>query len=422
MPCNKVPGSPKAVGYWGRSPWQRIEQEQTPSKIIALNKDKLIARGKPACLWQPVTSGITCTCRKDTSKTNDKPCPECYGTGFVPGFTKFLHETLFFTASQIDSDSFVVTPQTITAPTITTTTIYAPNLFLPAGASGINPALFGGATVLEPSVANAGSLLVSLITSGAQVYAPALSTSSAALNNVALDRTFKPNYLRLVDGTLTGTLQTAAIPYFNPNGDVWEARAEQYPRLDTNTVTTEYSFDGGVTFFPLEDISGANPPPAGAGTLIYRVTLTRANVNDKSPAWSAVRARHVNSHNYPAAQLTNIRGDLAAGQILVLRPQIQQQAQSDTGRGVVVEWMGDRSWTMPLNTFDTSIDVDTAPARIDDQAPGPHPFYEYANGIKQGQRVILTSLRYNEEFGRFTMQDFDERRMQTFEPPYSDVF
>lgn len=422
MPCNKVPGAPKAVGYWGRSPWERIEQEQSAEKIVALNKDKLIARGKPACLWQPVTDGIVCTCRKDTTKTNDKPCPECYGTGFVPGFTKFLHETLFFTASQIDQPSFVLLTQILAPLSISNTTVYAPSLFLPAGLNDLDPALFGGASILTPGIANAGALLASILSSSSQVYAPAFSTSSAALNNVALDRTFKPNYLRLVDGALTGTLQTAAIPYYNPNGDVWEARAEQYPRLPTNTVVTEYSFNGGATFFPLEDIATANPPPPGAGTLIYRVTLTRANVTDKSPAWSAVRARHVNSHNYPRAQLTNIRGDLEPGQILVLRPQIQEQAQSDTGRGILVEWMSSRSWTMPLNTFDTSITVDTPPARIDDQFAGPHPFYEFANGIKSGQRMILTSLRYNEEFGTFTQQDFDERRMQTFEPPYSDVF
>jgi len=422
MPCNKVPGAPKAVGYWGRSPYDRIEQEQSADKVKALLQDKLVARGQSVCLWLPVTSGIQCTCRKDTNKSNDRPCPECYGTGFVPGYTKFLHETLFFTASMIDQPSFVLLPQQLSAAVLSGTSVPAPTISTLNGAQVTGPAALAPTTqVFSGSIANQGSLTAPGIGGLSQVFAANLTTSGAALNNVVLDRRYKPNYLSLVPGALTGFLQTAAIPYSNPNGDVWLAQAEQYPR-GTSTVTTEYSFDSGVTFYPLANITSINPPPAGDGTLIFRVTLTRASVDDSTPFWSAVRARHVNSQNYNVPQLTALRGELTPGEILILRPWIVEQAQSDTGRGTLVEWMGDRSWTAPLDFFDTSITPDTVPARIPDRAPGPHPFYEYTRGIKAGDRVVLTAFKWNEEFGTFTQQSFDERRAQSNEPPYADIF
>lgn len=344
MPCKKVPGSPGAVGYWGRSPWERIQAEQTPAKIRALLQDKLVARGQPVWLWLPVTSGTQCTCRKEANLANDRPCPECYGTGFVPGYTRFLHETLFYTASQGDS--------------------------------------------------------------------------AATLTDVELDTSFKPNYLRLVNGATTGTLVTDPLPYSNIPGDPWEARSEHYLRAAGNDVTVEYSINGGAAWLPVDGMS----PPASVGMMQFRVTLTRAAASDRSPAWSAVRARHVRSQDYNVPQLTNIRGNLETGQILFLRPWIVQQMMSDTGRGAYTEFMGDRSWTAPLDFFDTSITADTPAARIPDEEPGPHPFIEYTSGIKESERIVLTSFKWNEELGIFSHQSFDERRALRNESPYQLVF
>ena len=421
---NKVIGSPKAVGYWGRSPWERIEQEQTAGKIKALLQDKLIARGQAVFLYLPVTSGIPCTCDKNTNQVNDRPCPECYGTGFVPGYLRFLHETVFFTASQIDASDFLVLPQALTTPAYTASTqIFGPTLSLPLGAQQLTaPAYTATTTVPTPSGNIFGSLVVPGLSGLSTVGTPSATTSSAALNNVELDRDFKPNYLRLVSTALTGFLQTSAIPYFNPNGDPWTFSVDSYLRADNQSVVVEYSFDGAQTFFPIANITGANPPPAGNGTLVFRVTMTRASTSDRSPAWSAVRTRHVNSANYNARLLTDVRGDLGTGEILVLRPWIVEQAQSDTGRGMLVEWLTDRSWTMPLDFFDLTVTQDTPAARIPDRSPGPHPFYEYARGIKTGDRVALTSFKWNEELGTFTHQSFDERRVQDEEAPYADVF
>lgn len=426
MSCGKLPGANAAYGYWGRSPYKRVQQEESAERIRVLLQDKLVSRGVPVWLYLPVTSGVVCTCRKETNQANDRPCPECYGTGFVPGFLRFMHETVYFTASQIDSAGFAVLDQTITGPTWTPTTV-VPHPAL-AGGTVVPLGLTAGpwspsTTLFSPSVLLPSGLLTAPAwTSSAEVMGTAaVTTSGGALNNVMLDRKFKPNYLRLAEGALTGTLITGLIPYSNPNNEAWRYAVDSYVVEQGTSVTVEYSYDFGATFFPMVNIIEANPPVAGDGFLMFRVTLSRSSATQRSPAFSAVRARHVSSEFYRRA-LLSWRPDLLPGQVLVLRPWVVEQARNLPGQGVVLDWLGDRSWTMPLDFYDTRIVRDTPAARIPDRAPGPHPFYEHATGIKTGDRVTLTTMKWNEELGLFTHQSFDERRIQEDEPPYADVF
>jgi len=98
MSC-KVKGS-TAVGYWGPSISARVQAENIPGKILALLWDKLLALGKDVYLWTQIrdtTPGsIICSCTKDTTKRPDTTCSSCYGTGFIPGYIRFLHQTLYF--------------------------------------------------------------------------------------------------------------------------------------------------------------------------------------------------------------------------------------------------------------------------------------------------------------------------------------
>jgi hypothetical protein len=93
-----------AVGYWGRNPYCRIQQEQTPEKIKALLQDKLIAMGRSVYLWLPVepdTPGaVPCTCDKDTRPGSDFKCLSCYGMRYVPGYLKFMHDTIWFSSAE----------------------------------------------------------------------------------------------------------------------------------------------------------------------------------------------------------------------------------------------------------------------------------------------------------------------------------
>lgn len=346
----KVPNYRSAYGYWGRSTYKRVQAEQTSGKIRALLQDKLLTRGVPAWLYLPVTAttpGVaTCTCVKDTNRANDRPCNECYGIGLVPGYTRAMHETVFFGASEV---------------------------------------------------------------------------GTFTLASTFVDQRIKPHRILLSAGATSGTIETPDKTYTNTDSDAWETGLDAFIRDSGNTVTAEFSTDFGGTWTDVADINTTNTP-VGSGSIRFRITLTRAAATDRSPAFEIIRARHVNSGAYNETHILDVREGVSRGQILVLRPWIQEQAQSDTGRGLTVDWMGDRSWTMPLDFFDTTVTADTPAARISDQKAGPHPFYEYASGIKTGDRVVMTSFKYNEEFGIFTHQSFDERKAQPNEDPYGIVF
>ena len=98
MGC-KVKGS-TAPGYWGGSTASMVQAEQIPEKIIALLWDKLLALGKDVYLWTQVydhTPGsVVCSCNKNTTQRPDITCASCYGTGLIPGYIKFLHQTFYF--------------------------------------------------------------------------------------------------------------------------------------------------------------------------------------------------------------------------------------------------------------------------------------------------------------------------------------
>lgn len=93
------------MGFWGRDPHCRIEQEETPQKIKVLLQDKLIAMGRPVDLWLPVNDdtpgSIACTCDKNTRPGADFRCLSCYGCRRAPGYLKFLHQTIFFSSAEL---------------------------------------------------------------------------------------------------------------------------------------------------------------------------------------------------------------------------------------------------------------------------------------------------------------------------------
>lgn len=348
MPKRSV-RTPCVHGHWG-NPWKRVELDRTPEKVRQRLKEKLLTRGVPAWLYLPVVEGdpgvFACTCIKDTNQVSDRPCHACYGTGFVPGYEKFLHETVHFSSAE---------------------------------------------------------------------------HSSYTLSSCAIDLKIKPNRILMSSGATSATIETQDKAFDNPGDDDWEVSIAAFIRDTGNTVTAEFSTDNGGTWFSTTLINGVNKP-TGTGVIRFRVTMTRTLATDKSPAFEVLRARHVNSNDYNAAEITAVRGNVAVGQILVLRPWVIEQAQTDTGRGIDIEWLGDRSWTMPLDFFDTTITAETPPARVDDRNPGPHPFYEYVAGIKTGERLPITNIKWNEEFGVFTHQSFDDRRAQDNEDPYDLVF
>jgi hypothetical protein len=102
MSCIKVPGSPTAVGYWGRNIHRRIQAEQEHARQRALLTDQIKAGGLRAALWQSNVAGNKCACYKESNDQADGKCKTCYGTGYAPGYLKFGYTTVWM--SVVDDD------------------------------------------------------------------------------------------------------------------------------------------------------------------------------------------------------------------------------------------------------------------------------------------------------------------------------
>jgi hypothetical protein len=334
-------GGHTAVGYWGRNPHCRIKQEQTGDKIKVLLQDKLIAMGRPTELWLPVketTPGtVPCTCDKDTRPASDFRCLSCYGTRKVPGYLRFLHETIFAASAE---------------------------------------------------------------------YA------SLTLVSVERDLDIKPNRLRLTSTATTGTITTPDKPFANPQDEDWTFEVAAFNKTVTDVITVEFSTDAGGTWTNIVDLNGANKP-TGSGNIRFRITLTRAATTTDSPDFEILRIRH----RQPDRQTTQskVRKDLEAGQVLMLRTWVIERVLRQMALGRQIDFQADKAWTAPLDFFDKLITADTPDAKISDREAGPHPFYEHAVGIDQGERFPIYQVSYNENLGAeptFTHQAFFDRRAQ----------
>lgn len=351
----KLPGFNSAIGAW-TNPWKTIECNQVPAKVRVWQQDQLVARGQAAWLYQPVTPNapgvVVCTCVKDGNSVADRPCLSCYGNGLVPGFFKFLHQTVW--ASSAEAGGYVLT-------------------------------------------------------------------------NIQLDTSKKPHRLVLTPGQLTGTVITTAKSYTNPDALDWEVRVDDFIRETGNVSLVDFSTNGGVSWVPITAINGPGKP-VGTGSVMFRITLSRAAVTNRSPAFEILRIRRVLRENANLALEDARSGDEAttlryeAGQILLLRTWIQTRPARDPARGVTMDWQADRAWTAPLDFFDLSLTRDTPPCRVDDSQTGTHPFYELAYGVKTGDRLVMTAISYADNMGIFTHQTFADRRAQTEEVYAALVF
>lgn len=360
MSC-KLPGdSHLAAGYWGRSIHRRILAEQTPDKILVLERDKLLGMGRPVYLYLPAadvsltllanlgSSPYPCTCEKETAATSDERCFTCYGTKLAPGYYRFLHHTIYFSSAEY--------------------------------------ALF-------------------------------------TLVNCAIDRRVKPNRILLDTTATSATIVTQDKTFTNPNDDDWTFRSDDFLRDVGNTVSVEFSTDAGVSWTSVAAINGPNKPTGASGTVRFRITLTRASTSTKSPAFEVLRMWRPRSEHSSSRIISERSQDssFAAGQILIARSQVSERTSRDVARGRLTEHSSDACWTSGLSFFDSTITVDTPDDRILDREAGPHPFYQSAYGIDLGTRYALYAQTYNQELLVFTHQAFSDRRTQDAEA-YSLVY
>lgn len=357
--------------YWGNDPHQRMQDEQTPQKVRKGLEDQLRTNGRPVFAWLPVVGAsagtVPCTCEKDTTNNSDFKCMTCFGTKYAPGYIKFLHSQVYFCSAEF------------------------------AGYAGPYPAA-------QPAF---------------------------TLSNVVIDRTKKPNRLMLASGATSGTIVTPDKPYTNPGDDVWELELSAYRKTTGDTFALEYSLDAGVTYRsitltpgPLYGFRGAltdSHRPLGSGTIRFRVTMTRVSgTSPESPSFEIVRVRHVRSLD--CNPIIQLRNDYTDGQILILKTWDQEFVAREIARGRTVEAMGDRAWTAPLDFFDLSLTRDTPPVAFDDREAGPHPLFEYTEGIRTSERYAMYAINLDATLDNvMSHQSFSERRIQAGEL-YSLIF
>jgi hypothetical protein len=221
------------------------------------------------------------------------------------------------------------------------------------------------------------------------IYVSSIS-SGLTLTNIILDKNIKPYRLLLDANQLTGTIESGAIPYVNSLNLDWDYKSDITLIKNTNTILVEFSTDN-ISYFPIAEINDVGKQPIGVGNIYLRTTLTRANVNDRSPEYEILRLRH------PTKLEPYIK---------ILRPQISE-VPSLMQYGSRVENVGERFWTSPLDFFDSTIVQDTPAAKIIENS-----FYERVTGINTGVRFVTTKLNYNEEFGIFSHQSFESRKVQ----------
>jgi len=92
------------TGYWGRSVYKRLAEEQEYNRQVALLQDQIEGSSIRADLWVGVKSGNKCNCYKESNRSSDRKCKTCYGNmeGFVPGYLKFGYETLWMSVEDSD--------------------------------------------------------------------------------------------------------------------------------------------------------------------------------------------------------------------------------------------------------------------------------------------------------------------------------
>jgi len=231
------------------------------------------------------------------------------------------------------------------------------------------------------------------------------------LTDTERDLDIKPNRLRLIDGALTGTIETIDKPFTNPDGLDWEFQVASFRKLATDVIGAEFSTDSGGTWTDLTLINGANRP-TGAGNIRFRITLTRISATSDSPDFEILRIRRPRPEDQQP-QIPATRSDVLPGMILILRTWYIEQALRHIQLGNQTNFDSDRSWTAPLDFFDVNITPDTPPAKINDRDSGPHPFYEHAFGVEIGERFPIFQVSVNENIDfTFTHQAFFDRRSQ----------
>lgn len=211
-----------------------------------------------------------------------------------------------------------------------------------------------------------------------------------------LDKVNRPFRIQLDATSTTGTAISPNLT-ISETGKLgsWDYKFDGFTRDGSvnSSISIEASVDAGTTWFDPADLELHSP----ITQLQFKVTLTRTNLNVKSPMFEIVRAR------FPT-MLDTIVNELNEPVIRVIQTWTTESELRQV-HGSKLEAQGNTFWTLPLYVFDNSIPIDAVQSRIKDDT-----FVEVRYGIETGRRYALVNFSYSDQFGRFTRQQFSLRK------------
>lgn len=234
------------------------------------------------------------------------------------------------------------------------------------------------------------------------------SDTDATLTSLRLTKNYQSSKLELVDGALTGTVESADKPFSRTVfGSTWATSVQYYlMEADYSSVVVEYSLDSGTTWLALSNLLSETTL---TGTIRFRATLSRTETAARSPLFEMLRAR------YATIPLSNpdMNDVYRKGPwILIMRePPSTGYRKQDYGDQPIEE--GLTMWTGGLSMFDSSI----ATGSTEEMVKGPEALVQLLDGARSGNRYIASAWQNSDPMAYIiTSQTFKVRITDSVDP------
>lgn len=239
------------------------------------------------------------------------------------------------------------------------------------------------------------------------------SDADVTLTDLRLTKNYQSSKLELVDGALTGVVESADKPFSRTVfGAVWETSVQYYlMESDYSSVAVEYSLDSGGTWL---DLSNLPSETMLTGVIRFRVTMSRTEVEARSPLFEMLRAR------YATIPLSNpdVNDVYRKGPwILIMRePPSTGYRKQDYGDLPIEENLP--LWTAGLGMFDSSITMGST----DELIQGPEALVRLLDGARAGNRYVATSWQNSDPMAYIIVSQTFKMRITDSVDPMSLVW
>ena len=239
------------------------------------------------------------------------------------------------------------------------------------------------------------------------------SDEDATLTDVRLTKNYQSSKLELVDDAIQGTIESEDLPFSRTVlGSSWETSVQYFlMESDYSSVGIEYSFDSGLTWYDLEDLTSDTTQE---GSIRFKATLSRDDTDVRSPLFEMIRAR------YSTIPLSNsdMLGVYRKGPfILIMRgPPSTGYRKQDYGDQPIEEGLD--MWTAGLGMFDPSIELGS----LAELVKGPDALIKLLDGARAGNRYVATAWQNSDPLAYLLVSQTFKTRIADSVDPFSLVW